>query len=169
MPQAHKPLCLIHFWNWDISLFSLLALWGNKNWPPSMKLRVMENCLNKIGLKACKWSRLNGRGTQTPLCHPFLTSVEFPVLLYNVRTDKMWGIFGSKINILLTYSQHIIKTFPIYFIVPYFLNCCPTCYQHITNVSISSPLQNQCLINRLNSCSYVGRMFSGKNVDSILI
>ena len=34
MPQALKPLCLIQFWSWKNSLFPLLALWGNKNWPP---------------------------------------------------------------------------------------------------------------------------------------
>ena len=34
MPQGLKALCLIQFWCWVISLFSILALWGNKNWPP---------------------------------------------------------------------------------------------------------------------------------------
>ena len=33
--QALKTLCYIHFWSWENSLFPLLALWGNKIWPPS--------------------------------------------------------------------------------------------------------------------------------------
>ena len=34
MPQALKPLCLILFW--------ILALWGNKNWLPSMKKQKLK-------------------------------------------------------------------------------------------------------------------------------
>ena len=37
MLQALKALCLIQFWGWKNSLFPLLALWGNKNCPPSIK------------------------------------------------------------------------------------------------------------------------------------
>ena len=62
----------------DFSLFSLLALWGNKNWPPSIKVRQIENLQNKIGLKGCKSSSLNAPGTQTPLPHPNLKFERFP-------------------------------------------------------------------------------------------
>ena len=41
-----KTLCLIHFWGWMNSLFPLLALWGNKNWPPSMKMKKIEISLH---------------------------------------------------------------------------------------------------------------------------
>ena len=41
MPQALESLCLIHFWNWDISPFLLLALWGINNWPPTKKVKPM--------------------------------------------------------------------------------------------------------------------------------
>ena len=52
MPQALKPLCLIGFWNWKNSLFSLLALWGNKNWPPSIRKDVTNGKLpEQNGLK----------------------------------------------------------------------------------------------------------------------
>ena len=34
MPQALKIGALIYFLSWVIPLFPLLALWGNKNWPP---------------------------------------------------------------------------------------------------------------------------------------
>ena len=37
--EEEQALCLVHFWSWVNSLFSLLALWGNKNWPPSMKVK----------------------------------------------------------------------------------------------------------------------------------
>ena len=50
MPQALKPLCLIHFWSWENPPFSLLALWdwGNKNGLPSMKVKKLENFPNKV-------------------------------------------------------------------------------------------------------------------------
>ena len=73
-PLSHSVLEL------DISLFSQLALWGNKKWPPSMKVRKRENCQNKMGLKGCKWSSLNAQGTETPLSHPFLQLGDFPFL-----------------------------------------------------------------------------------------
>ena len=70
MPQAPKTLCLIQFWSWDKALFSLLALWGNKNWPPSMKVKKFETFRNKRGSTCCKWPNLNTPGTQTPQYHP---------------------------------------------------------------------------------------------------
>ena len=42
MPQALKTLCLILFLVWKNSLCWLLVLWGNKNWPPSMKVKKLE-------------------------------------------------------------------------------------------------------------------------------
>ena len=51
---------------------SRLAHRGNKNWTPSMKMKKLENFLNKSGSRGCKWSRLNGPGTQTPLSHSIL-------------------------------------------------------------------------------------------------
>ena len=39
MPQALKTLYLIQFGSWKISISSLLALWGNKNGLPSMKVK----------------------------------------------------------------------------------------------------------------------------------
>ena len=78
MPQALKHLCLIQFWNWKNTLFLLLALWGNKNWPPSIKMREIGNFQNKMGLKGYKWSNLNAPGTQMPLPHVFLELEELP-------------------------------------------------------------------------------------------
>ena len=91
MPQAPKPLCLIQFWNWKISLFSLLALWGNKNWPPSIKMKQIENCQNKMGLKGCKWSSLNAPGTQTPWSHPFLKLDISPFPIIGLWGNKKWA------------------------------------------------------------------------------
>ena len=86
MSQALKTHCLIHFWSWEKSLFSLLALWGNKNWPPSIKMREIENCQNKMGLKGCKWSSLNAPGTHTPLSHSIL---ELDSSLFSLLA--LWG------------------------------------------------------------------------------
>ena len=35
-PSTQSPY-LIQFWSYKNSLFPLLALWGNRNWPTSMK------------------------------------------------------------------------------------------------------------------------------------
>ena len=51
MPQALKPLSLIHIGKGKISQLPLLALWGNKNGLPSMKEKKLENVQNKMGLK----------------------------------------------------------------------------------------------------------------------
>ena len=49
MPQAPKLHFLIHFGGFRISLFSLLALWGNTKWAPSIKGENFENCQDKMG------------------------------------------------------------------------------------------------------------------------
>ena len=54
------------------SQLPLLALWGNKNWLQSMKVKELEIFQSKIGLKGCKWSSLNAKGTGNPLSHPVL-------------------------------------------------------------------------------------------------
>ena len=71
MPQALKPLSLIHIGKGKFSQLPLLALWGNKNWLPSMKWKKLKIFQNKIGLKGCKWSSLKAPGTETPLSHPY--------------------------------------------------------------------------------------------------
>ena len=85
-----KTLCLIHFWGWRNSLFPLLALWGNKNWPPSMKVKKLEIFQNKRGLKGCKWSSLNAPGTENTQSHSLLGLEEypFPISRFMVRTPK---------------------------------------------------------------------------------
>ena len=86
MALALKTHCLILFWSWENSLFPLLALWGNKNWPPTMNVKKMENFHNKMGLKGCKWSSLNAPVTENPLSHPLLGWMNslFPLL-------SLWG------------------------------------------------------------------------------
>ena len=77
MSQAPKPLCLIQFWSWENSFFWLLALLGNKNWPPSMKVKKIENFQKVRGAKGCKWSSLNAPCTQSPMSHLILKLGEF--------------------------------------------------------------------------------------------
>ena len=50
----------------------ILALWGNKNRPPSMKVEKLKKFQNKMGLKGCYWSSLNAPGTQSCLSHSIL-------------------------------------------------------------------------------------------------
>ena len=57
---------------------SKLTLWGNKNWPPSMKVKKVEKFQDKMGLRGCKWSSLNAPGTENPLSHPLFGLDEFP-------------------------------------------------------------------------------------------
>ena len=71
MPQALKPLSLIHIGKGKFSQLPILALWGNKNWLPSMKVKKLEISQNKVGLKGCKWSSLNAPGTETPQFYPY--------------------------------------------------------------------------------------------------
>ena len=82
MRQALKTPFIIHFWGWKNSTFQLLALWGNKNLPPSMKVKKIENLQNKRGLKGCKWSNLKPQSTEKPLSHSLLGLEEFPFLHY---------------------------------------------------------------------------------------
>ena len=51
MSKALETLCLIHFWGWVNSPFPLLALWGNKSWPPSMKMKKIQKFLEQKGFK----------------------------------------------------------------------------------------------------------------------
>ena len=60
------------------SQLPLLALWGNKNWLPSMKGEKLEKCQDKMGLKGYKWSSLNAPGTETLLSYPYGELGEFP-------------------------------------------------------------------------------------------
>ena len=65
-----------------MSPFPLLALWGNKNWPASMKLKKLEIFWNKMGSMGCKWSSLNAPGTQNPLSHSIWKLDESPFSHY---------------------------------------------------------------------------------------
>ena len=60
------------------SLFPFLALWGNKNWLPSMKMKKMETYQDKSGSTGYKWSSLIAPGTGNPLSHSVLGLEEFP-------------------------------------------------------------------------------------------
>ena len=68
-----------------------MALWGNKNGLPSIKVKKVENFLNKRGLIGCKWFSLNAPGTENLLCHSVLKLEEFPLPII--------GLWGKKIGI----------------------------------------------------------------------
>ena len=69
-PGTENP-CLTELWSWMNPPFPLLALWGNKNWPPSMKVKKLKIFWNKMGSMGCKWSSLNAPGTESSLSHSF--------------------------------------------------------------------------------------------------
>ena len=101
MPQTVKPPSPVHFWSCVITLFSLSALWGNKNWPPSMEMKKMETFGNKFGLKYYMWSSLNAPGTRNPKSHPILKLGEFPLLHISPQAGsqkRVWicmDLYGS--------------------------------------------------------------------------
>ena len=78
MPQALKPLSLIHIGKGEILPTPIIGLWGNNNGLPSMKVKKFEIVQNKSGLKGCKWSSLKAPGTETPLSRPYWKLEEFP-------------------------------------------------------------------------------------------
>ena len=78
MPQALKTPCLIQIWSWMNPYCLLLSLRGNKNWPPSMKMKKMKILRNKMGSMGCKWSSLNSPGTENTLSHSILKLYESP-------------------------------------------------------------------------------------------
>ena len=82
MPQALIPLCLAHFLSWENFPLSVLAFWGNKNWPPSIKVKKLENLWNKISSTCSKWSVLNSPDNQTSVDHLLGLLYELPNLSY---------------------------------------------------------------------------------------
>ena len=82
MPQALKTPCLIQIWSCMNPPFPLLALRGNKNWPPSMKVKKLWKFGKKSGSVGCKWSSLNTPGTGNPLSHSIwkLDESPFPII-----------------------------------------------------------------------------------------
>ena len=81
-PGTETPLSHMDCESCENSPVSILALWGNKNGLPNMKVKDLENFQNKSGLKGCKWSTLNAPGTETPLSHPYWKLQEFPFSNY---------------------------------------------------------------------------------------
>ena len=73
-PLSHSLLGLEEF------PFPLLALWGNKNWPPSMNVKKLLKYGKKIGLMGCKCSSLNAPGIKIHPSHPILKLGEFPII-----------------------------------------------------------------------------------------
>ena len=64
----------------------LLALWGSKNWPSSIKVKKKESVQYKIGFKDCKWSNWNAQGPGTSLPHPIWNWENSPFPLI-----ALWG------------------------------------------------------------------------------
>ena len=109
MPKVLKSHNLIQFWSWENSLFQLLALWGNKNWPPSMKVKKMELFLNKCGSKGCIWSSLNSPGNGNSLFHDISSNFEV-----GRSASGQWpGITSSSAGCAANDGQIILLLTPI--------------------------------------------------------
>ena len=108
LPQALKTFCLIQFWGWKNSLFPLLVLWGNRNWPPSMKVKKLETFWDK----SSKWSSLNAKLTEilfltlvgrTPFSHfqPFslwyAASLEWFRETFTFNSDYKWNVSSKQL------------------------------------------------------------------------
>ena len=85
-PGTHTPLSH-SILELDSSLFSLLAHWANKNWPPSMKVQQIENCQNKIGLIGWK---CECPGHSHPLSHTVLELDNSHLSLLGRWDNKNW-------------------------------------------------------------------------------
>ena len=83
-PFSHSILKL------DESPFPIISplLWGNKNWPPSMKMKSLKIFWSKIGSMGCKGSNLNAPGTENPLSHLILKLDESP---FPIISPLLWG------------------------------------------------------------------------------
>ena len=91
---------------------SLLALWGNKNWPPSMKVKKVENVHDKSVSTGCKWSSLIAPGTENPLSHPILKLEEFP---FPIIRSKSRSRLAHKKPGVKKFSHCVSKTFDFCF------------------------------------------------------
>ena len=109
IPKALKTLSLIYFWGWENSTFHLLALWGNKNWPPSMKVKKLENFQEVRGAKGCKWSSLNIQGTKPPLSHPILRLDEFPFPAIRAGSEWIFPVIFWKIGNYLASVMWLVE------------------------------------------------------------
>ena len=70
---------LVSFLNgkWNDDLVELGTLPFSNNWPSGV---IEMGSQEKSGSSGCKWSSLNGPGSETSLQHPFLKLDEFPFL-----------------------------------------------------------------------------------------
>ena len=70
MPQAPKPLSLILFWSCENSLFQLLALWGNKNWPPQYEGEKVRTISEQKGLNLLQMTQFECPRPSNPSASP---------------------------------------------------------------------------------------------------
>ena len=89
-PGTEIPLCHSVLKLDEFPFSPLLALRGNKNWPPSMKVKKFKIFWNKMGWMGCKWSSLNAAGIEIYLFHPILELGESPSPLLALWGNKNW-------------------------------------------------------------------------------
>ena len=83
MPQALKPLSLIHIGKGKFSQLSLLALWGNKNWPPQYEMDIVENFPEQNWLKGLQ---MKAPGTENLLSYEFFEDSKLSLFNFNLSS-----------------------------------------------------------------------------------
>ena len=125
MPPTLKNLYLIHFWGWMNSLFSLLALWGNKNWPPSMKVKKVGKFPEQKGFKGMHIVQLECPRHRKPTVSSafgspdFRSFISFSAMLPDLvlfkgrhiswKKEQQQGFFQPRKNNIITIFSKIFK------------------------------------------------------------
>ena len=97
-PGTETPFCHPVMVNSFLPFSASLSLWGNKNWPPMLKVKKFENLGDKIGFTGCKWSSLNAPGTEILVSDSECQKSIFPFsALCNKNLPPLWKWKGWKI------------------------------------------------------------------------
>ena len=93
-PRHRNPSVLSILGKGKSPQLPLLALWGNKNGLPSMKVKELEIFQNKSGLKGCKWSSLSAPGTETPQSYPYWEreNLPTPIIRQLLHVNHTWSV-----------------------------------------------------------------------------
>ena len=89
-PRHWKPLVSFCFGVGRTPFSHYCPSGGNKNWPPSMKVKKLKILWNKMGSMGSKWSSLNTPGTENPLSHSILKLDESPFPIISPLGYKNW-------------------------------------------------------------------------------
>ena len=145
-PRHWKPTASSFSGVVRIPFSQLLALWGNKNWLPSMKVKKLENHQNKRGSTDCQWSSLNGPCTENSQSYFSAILSDSDINMYYfvvpVRARKrsrggecMFLLISLVSETGLRYKQLCSSPKPCR-IEKWFLSCQMSCVCEVDNISV---------------------------------